>query len=508
MHRFALVSVLLLLSLVSVAQDAPDKNITMLASDLHALGRVTSVAKELPDSRQVLLAIIDSDVETLRMPRGDGTYQWAALQREDGGRIRDEKTVEQVHTETVLRNVTVTGANGYRVEVNVPRKRGTFAANNRVWVRNVIADITAFDGKTSHHEIPVNAWVNPGDSNGVALPDIGKSVKATAELGVESGSKAAVAEVAIVQAKLVDDPASPYFPAVKKLLAIRDLTSARDMNRGAMKNTIDEALLALPGELQKRTVEQQEAARVRKMMAEAGTTTGAIALGDATPDVVNELADIGKKLSGTLQEQTDARARLDALVAKLKPAALLKPDLVGVLAHCPIRGKIPAPRRVQNRHPRPLLLIRPRCSRALLRLDVRREVGAVEVTIVAAKDVHERFEDAAAHRLDAIDHCRELRTRRKRGPHLRDLLGGVAEDEHVLFADLLADLDVRAVERADDHRAVQHRFHAARARRLCARGRDLFGQLCRGEQHFRGGHVVVRHEHDVQPLRDDRVRAH
>jgi hypothetical protein len=319
MNRFALVPVLLMAVSAAALDPAADKNITMLANDLHALGRVTSVAKDLPESRQILLAIADSDIDTLRMPRGDGTYQWASLQREDGGRIKDEKTVEQVSTEKELRYVTVTGANGYRVEVTLPRKRGTFAANNRVWVRNIIVDSTAFDGKTSHHEIPVNAWVNPGDATGVPLPEIGKSVKATAELGVESGSKAAVAEVALVQAKLVDDPNGPYYPAVKKLLQIRELTAARDMNRGAIKNTVDEALLALPGELEKRTAEQEEAARVRKQMAESGTTTGAINLGDATPDVVNELAEIGRMLSGTLQEQTDARARLDALAAKLKP---------------------------------------------------------------------------------------------------------------------------------------------------------------------------------------------
>lgn len=321
MNRFALVPVLLLLAVSAAALDpAADKNITMLANDLHALGRVTAVAKDLPESRQILLAIVDSDVETLRMPRGDGTYQWASLQREEGGRVKDEKTVEQVSTEKELRYVTVTAANGYRVEVTLPRKRGTFAANNRVWVRNIIVDSTGFDGKTSHQELPVNAWVNPGDSTGVALPDIGKSVKATAELGVESGSKAAVAEVAVVQAKLVDDPNSPYAPAVKKLLQVRELAAARDINRGAIKNTVDEALLTLPGELEKRTAEQEEAARVRKQMAESGTTTGSINLGDATPDVVNELTDIARMLSGTLQEQTDARAKLDALVAKLKPA--------------------------------------------------------------------------------------------------------------------------------------------------------------------------------------------
>ena len=92
------------------------------------------------------------------------------------------------------------------------------------------------------------------------------------------------------------------------------------MNRGAIKSAVDEALLSLPGELEKRTAEQEETARVRKQMAENGTTTGGIDLGDATPDVVNELAEIGRLLNGTLQDQTDGRARLAALIAKLKPA--------------------------------------------------------------------------------------------------------------------------------------------------------------------------------------------
>ncbi|MFP5246306.1 MAG: hypothetical protein ACLGH0_06395, partial [Thermoanaerobaculia bacterium] len=230
-----------------------------------------------------------------------------------------EKSIEYVHTERELREVTLTGANGYRVEVTVPRKRGTFSANNRVYVRNVIVDSTGFDGKTTHHEIPIEVWVNPGDSTGGPLPEIGKSVKATVELGVESGDKAAVAQVSLVQAKLVDDPTSPWFPAVNRLLRIRELVAAKDMNRGQLKNAVDEALLSLPGELEKRTAEQAEAMRVRKQMAEMGTTTGNIALGDATPDVVRELETIMRMLNGTLQEQTEARTRLETLAATLKP---------------------------------------------------------------------------------------------------------------------------------------------------------------------------------------------
>src|SRR5204863_4103969 len=130
--------------------------------------------------------------------------------------VKDQKAVERVQSEKELREVTVTATRAYRVEVSVPTKRNLVSANNRVFIRNVIVDSTGFDGKTTHQEIPVNAWVNPGDANGIALAEIGKSVKATAELGVESGNKVAVAQVAVVQAKLIDDPNSPYFPAAKR----------------------------------------------------------------------------------------------------------------------------------------------------------------------------------------------------------------------------------------------------------------------------------------------------
>jgi hypothetical protein len=317
-NNVLVVLALLFVSLPLFALDA-DRNIDNLRNDLHALSRVTAVAEDLGRSRQVLLAITDANIETLRGPRGDGTFQWASLQREEGGRATDEKTIEHVHSEPELRYITLTAPNAYRAEIVVPRKRSTFAANNRVWVRNVIVDATGFDGKTLHHEIPVNAWVNPGDATGVPLPDITKSAKAIFELGVESGSKAAVAQVALVQAKLVDDARSTYYPAVVKLLQIRELAAARDMNRGALKNTIDEAILALPGELEKRAAEQARLAEERRQAALTGTTTGMIAAGDATSDVTRALGEIARMLGGTLQEQTDARTRLEALLARLRP---------------------------------------------------------------------------------------------------------------------------------------------------------------------------------------------
>jgi len=289
----------------------PDPKLDMLSTDLHALARVTALAQDVERDRQVLLAITDDDIKSLRMPREDGTYKWASLQREEASRVKDEKTVEQVSTEAMLKSVTVTATNAYRVDITAPKKRALLAENNRVYVRKVLVDSTGFDGKTTHTEIPVMAWVNPGDTNSVALPEIGKSVKATAELGVESGSKKAVAEVALVQAKLVDDPQSPYFPAVKRLLIIRDAIAESDINRGRVKNAVDEAILALPGELEKRAADQKRMLEQRAMAKE--TITAA----DASPDVVTALNEIGRLMNGNVTDQTDARTKLNELIGKL-----------------------------------------------------------------------------------------------------------------------------------------------------------------------------------------------
>src|SRR6266540_1782552 len=190
-----------LLAASALAQSTPprDEKIDLVASDLRALSRIAALADNLNNARQVMLAIIDDDIENLREKRSEGTYRWASLAREEASRVKDQKTIERVQSEKELREVALTASNAYRVEISVPTKQSLLSKNNRVYIRNVIVDSTGFDGKTVHHEIPVNAWVNPGDANGVALPEIGKSVKVIVELGVESGDKHAVADVALLQ---------------------------------------------------------------------------------------------------------------------------------------------------------------------------------------------------------------------------------------------------------------------------------------------------------------------
>src|SRR2546423_3773411 len=312
-----MLSALMIYAVVAVT---PDVKVDQAAADFRALSRIAALANNLNDSRQVMLAIVDNDLENLREKRPDETYRWASLQREEASRVKDQKSIERVQTEKELREVTLTAANAYRVEVSVPTKQGLVTRNNRVYIRNAIVDATGFDGKVTHNVIAVNQWVNPGDSYGVALPEIDKTAKVLVELGVESGDKHAVADVALLQAKLTDDPASPYFPAVQRLLKIREVLTQKDLNRGFLKTTVDEALLSMPGELQKRSAEQTAAMEQRKQ------ANGEITVSDASPDVVAVLEQISHLLGGNLQDQTDARGRLQTLIDTLqgKPAVATK----------------------------------------------------------------------------------------------------------------------------------------------------------------------------------------
>ncbi len=299
--------------LSAVVAGIADPKIEQVAADFRTLSRIASLASNLNENRQVMLAIVDNDLENFREKRPDDTYRWASLQREEASRVKDQKSIERVSSEKELREVTLTAANAYRVEVSVPTKQSLLSKNNRVYIRNVLVDSTGFDGKITHHEIAVDAWVNPGDANGIALPEIGKSVKATVELGVESGDKHAVADVALLQAKLVDDPTSPYFPAVQRLLKTREVLTQKDLNRGFLKTTVDEALLSMPGEMDKRAAEQSAAAERRKQ------PIGTITIGDASPDVLAALQEISHLLSGNLQDQADARTKLQVLITSLQP---------------------------------------------------------------------------------------------------------------------------------------------------------------------------------------------
>jgi hypothetical protein len=313
---------LVLPAMVSAQTQADERTrvaeIERLALDLKTLQRVVEVATDLRPNRQVMLAIVDEEIEMLREPRGDGSYRWASLQREEGGRVQEETRVQRVHTEESLDSVTLTATNPYRIEVSVPARRALMTANRQVYVRRVVAETTSLHGQVTRSEIPVGVWIMPRESHGIALPEIARSAKVTVELGVESGTERAVAEVAVLQARLTDDPRGPWYPALRRLGELRGIIAADSLRKGELASAIDEAIIALPRELEQRVALFEAAAADRRRLVDEETHRGGIRVGDATPDVIAELEKALSLLSGTIDEQARAREEMKALVHTLR----------------------------------------------------------------------------------------------------------------------------------------------------------------------------------------------
>ena len=260
------------------------------------------------------------NLEALREARKAGSYRWASFQRVEAGRSEKEESINRVESEKDLDVIEVSGKRSYSIVVAVPKKRGVFTSNSKVFVRDVSVEMTSGDGMTTTKEIPVGVWINPGDSHAIPLDEITVSTKAKVRVGVSAGGTKAVASAALLRAGLVDDPMNPYFPAVKRFNAIDAIAGEKGPSRGQLKRVAQEAYLEVPGEMRKFTAARDaESARVKRL-AESGEMAGAIARGDATPDVVHEINEATKLLAGTSEQQAAGRALLETLVTKLSPA--------------------------------------------------------------------------------------------------------------------------------------------------------------------------------------------
>ncbi len=134
-----------------------------------------------------------------------------------------------------------------------------------------------------------------------------------------------------------------------------------------------------------------------------------------------------------------------------------------------------------------------------------------------AQRVRDRGKPAGIVRreLAGFDRADRARQPRRAGDHV----GGVqplraplhhferihAEDRDVLRADMVADFDIGAVERADRQRAVQRELHVAGAGGFHTRGGNLLGQIRGRNDHLGEADIVIRDEHHFEPADGVRV---
>lgn len=190
--------------------------VARVAVDAKVIDRVAEAARnDLP--RDLLKRIVNEDIDLLRGKRADGTYQYASYDRMEAGRKADTFSVDPERKESVLE---LRDAFAFRLIISVPSRRMLLVKNHHTYVDRVeVESLPQGSSEKKFQTVKVDAWIEPGSSQTIDLDDIGRQAIARVYAHAEKGGYANVT-LTLVEARIFDEPASPYADAVESAKAI------------------------------------------------------------------------------------------------------------------------------------------------------------------------------------------------------------------------------------------------------------------------------------------------
>jgi hypothetical protein len=305
LKRFLLI---VLVASAAVAQSPAAR----VADDALVIDRVAEMSKrDLPTD--LLKRLINEDIELLRGRRADGSYEFASYERFEAGRINKSFSI-QPRTDR-MDIVEASGSNVYRVIIDVPSRRLMVRKNRPVWIERVDVDFMA-EGTTlaQQKSFEVKAWMQPGEIRPIDLPTISRQATAKVVATVDAKGGYGNLDVSLVQAKIVDNPDSPFAEGVNQAKAVL---------RALEKNDVPSL--------------RATAQRLREALGGRATTTAAVLSRPAASEVTvtaqrsesvpdrgerlemqSELQLIEDLLTGTETERREGLDRLHQLIRRLR----------------------------------------------------------------------------------------------------------------------------------------------------------------------------------------------
>jgi hypothetical protein len=198
-----------------------------VAEDAIVIDRVAEASKrDLP--ADLLKRIVAEDIDLLRGKRADGTFEFASYERLEAGRQTQEFSIQP--SKEKMATVEIRGAFAYRVIVEVPKRRLVVGRNRPVWLERVDVEyLGTGSAQVQTTTLEVKAWLQPGEVRPVDLPVIGRQVTARVIATADQNHGYGNIEVTLVQARIVDNPDSPYADAVGSAKAIQRALETNDV---------------------------------------------------------------------------------------------------------------------------------------------------------------------------------------------------------------------------------------------------------------------------------------
>ena len=198
-----------------------------VAEDAIVINRVAEASKrDLPTD--LLKRIVAEDIDLLRGKRADGTFEFATYERLEAGRQTQEFSVNP--SKEKMETLELRGAFAYRVIVEVPRRRLIVGRNRPVWLERIDVEyLGTGSAQVQTTTLEVKAWLQPGEVRPVDLPAIGRQVTARVIATADENHGYGNIEVTLVQARIVDNPDSPYADAIGSAKAIQRALDNNDV---------------------------------------------------------------------------------------------------------------------------------------------------------------------------------------------------------------------------------------------------------------------------------------
>jgi hypothetical protein len=296
----------LLIAAIAQAQPQPQRiSPARVADDARVLDRVAEASKhDLP--KDLLRRIVDEDIDALRGKRSDDTYQYAGYERMEAARTTESYSVDPDRADQ-LSKLEIRGDYAYRLIVTSPSRRLLVTKNKRVWLDHAEIEYMPQGARTTKvQNVKLGVWLEPNGSHAVDFEAIARHATARVYARADKDSGYANVDVALLEARVFDDPNSPYADAVSSLKAIHraidhdDLPSIRAMAQRIQQN--------LGGERLAVSTPAQAVVDVPVPRVEA----------TVEPEVYGELQSIEDLLTGTDAEKRQGLDRLHQLVRKLR----------------------------------------------------------------------------------------------------------------------------------------------------------------------------------------------
>ncbi len=288
----------------AAAATAAEVPVARVADDARAVDRVAAASKrDMP--ADLFRRMLNEDIELLRGRRSDGGYDYASYERLEAGRSNESVSVEATNDAEKFTRLEIKGSFVYKLVIESPSRRMLVTKNRRVFIDHVeIEFIPEKGGAAKRQTASIQAWLEPGTLRNVDFDEIAKQATVRVFARTDKADGYGNLTLSLIQARVSDNPDSPYADAISSAKAILRAVDHDDV--GSMRAMAQR----MANDLQPKVEATAPTPKTMEVVAPR-----------LDLELMAELQAVEDLLTGNENERRQGLDRLHQLIRKMRPAA-------------------------------------------------------------------------------------------------------------------------------------------------------------------------------------------